>query len=168
MTRRVITVWVSTYLRLKRFSDAIKPLETAQQKDATLNFAPHNFATKKRFFEQRLAEARGGGGAASNAPSLIRDAHLDQVLADLVAGKAVMDYTNTLTPADKAELENLVTEARGRGINLRAYLVQPGRSIKTRDFATRGIKQFANLQNNDLVVICQSGRCVRDRQTRRI
>lgn len=142
-----------TYLRLKRNADAIKPLQTAQQKDPTLNFAPgSDFATKKKFFEQRLAEARGGG-AASNAPALIKDPHFDQVLADLVAGKTVMDYTNTLTPADKAELENIVTEARGRGINLRTYLVQPGRSIKTRDFATRGIRQFANLQNNDLVVI---------------
>ncbi len=144
-----------SYLKLRRYADAVKPLETAQQKDATLNFAPGaDFATKKKFFEQRLAEARGGKNApTSSGPSLVKDPHLDQVLADFVAGKTVMDYTNTLTPADKSALENIVTEARGRGINLRTYLVQPGRSIKTRDFATRDLKKFASLKDNDLVVI---------------
>jgi hypothetical protein len=138
-----------SYLRLGRKADAIKPLETAQQLDPSLKFAP-----SRQFFEQRLAEARAGRpSSGGTTPRFINDAHLDQVLTDFIAGKAVMDYTGTLTPADKAELENLVTEARGRGINLRAYLVQPGRSIKTREFATRAIKQYANLQNNDLVVV---------------
>ena len=43
-----------TYLRLGRRADAMRPLETAQQKDATLNFAPgSDFAAKKKFFDQR-------------------------------------------------------------------------------------------------------------------
>ncbi len=142
-----------SYLRLRRFAEAVKPLETAQAKDPSLSFAPN-----RQFFEQRLAEARNGGGAGtnpkSNAPTMVSDAHLDQVLADLTTGKAVMDYTGTLTPADLSELQKVVSDASSRGFNLRAYLIQPNRSLKTKDFATREIKKYANLKANEIVVIC--------------
>lgn len=137
------------YLRLKRNADAVKPLETAQKLDPSLKFAPN-----AQFFAQRLAEARGGGNQpAGNAPRLVNDAQLDQVLADLAAGKAVMDYTNTLTPADNSELERIVNDARSRGFNLRAYLVPPGRAIKTREFTVRDVRKFGNLKANDIVVV---------------
>ena len=135
------------YLRLKRNADAIKPLEAAQQLDPSLKFAPN-----QQFFAQRLAEARGGK-PAGNAPRLVNDAQLDQVLADLTAGKAVMDYTNTLTPADKTELEKIVNDARGRGFNLRTYLVPPGRAIKTKEFTLRDVRKMGNLKANDIVVV---------------
>ena len=136
------------YLRLKRNADAIKPLETAQKLDPSLKFAPN-----KQFFEQRLAEARGSNQPAGNAPRLVNDPQLDQVLADFMAGKAVMDYTNTLTPDDKSELERIVNDARSRGFNLRTYLVPPGRAIKTRDFTVRDVRKFGNLKANDIVII---------------
>ncbi len=141
-----------SYLRLRRFAEAVKPLETAQTKDPSLSFAPN-----RQFFEQRLAEARNGGAGTnpkSNAPTMVSDAHLDQVLADLTTGKAVMDYTGMLTPADLSELQKVVSDAGSHGFNLRAYLIQPNRSLKTKDFATREIKKYANLKANEIVVIC--------------
>lgn len=137
-----------SYLRLKRNADAVKPLETAQRLDPSLKFAPN-----PQFFAQRLAEARGGSKPASNAPRLVNDPQLDQALADLTAGKAVMDYTNTLTPDDKNELERIVNDARGRGFNLRTYLVPPGRAIKTKEFVLRDVRKLGNLKANDIVVV---------------
>ena len=141
-----------SYLRLGRNADAVKPLETAQRLDPSLAFAKN-----RSFFEQRLAEARSSGAGTnqkSNAPTMVRDPHLDQVLADLTTGKAVMDYTGTLTPADLNELQKVVSDASSRGFNLRAYLIQPNRSLKTKDFATHEVKKYANLKANEIVVIC--------------
>lgn len=140
-------------LKLRRYDVAVRAFETAQQKDPSLKFAK-----SPDFFAQRLREARAGAGAGqsggnSGSPRFNPDDHLNQVLGDLAAGKALMDYTGTLTPADTSALQQIINDARRRGFNLRIYLVKPGRSMKTRDFAMREARKYLNLGGNDILVI---------------
>lgn len=141
-------------LKLKRYAEAVNALQAAQAKDPTLKFAK-----SPQFFEQRLAEARAGaaktgvgGSAGKGSARFNRDEFLDQVAADLVAGKAVMDYTNTLTPADLSALEQSANDARGRGFNLRYYFIKPNRALLTREFMVE-VKKYLNLTNNDIIVM---------------
>jgi tetratricopeptide (TPR) repeat protein len=142
-------------LKLRRYAEAARALEAAQQKDPSLKFARN-----AQFFQQRLAEARAGaarGGANQNnagrgSMRFNRDEHLDQVAADMASGKAVMDYTGALTPADRAALEQAVNDARGRGFNLRFYLIQPNRAMLTREFMVE-VKKYLNLTNDDIIVV---------------
>ena len=140
-----------SYLRLKRNADAVKPLETAQQLDPSLKFAPN-----KQFFDQRLAEARGGSKAPGNSP-FAEDPQLGQVVNDLVAGKSFVDYTGTLTPTDKSEIEKRISEANSRGFKLRVFVVSPPRKANLRDFATRDLKQAVNLSKDDILIVSAPG-----------
>jgi hypothetical protein len=140
-----------SYLRLKRNADAVKPLETAQQLDPSLKFAPN-----KQFFEQRLAEARGGSKPAGNSP-FADDPQLGQAVNDLVAGKTLMDYTGTLTPTDKSEIEKHINEANSKGFKLRVFVVSPPRKTNLRNFATRDIKQVVNLSKDDILIVSAPG-----------
>lgn len=140
-----------SYLRLKRNADAVKPLETAQRLDPSLKFAPN-----KQFFDQRLAEARGGSKGPSNSP-YAEDPQLGQVVNDLVAGKTFMDYTGTLTPTDKSEVEKRISEANSRGFKLRIFVVSPPRKANLRDFATRDLKQAVNLSKDDILIVSAPG-----------
>lgn len=138
-------------LKLRRYDAAVRALETAQQKDPSLKFA-----RSPEFFQQRLREAREGAarsGANNGSPRFSPDDHLNQVLGDLAAGKALMDYTGTLTPADMSALQQIINDARSRGFNLRIYLIKPGRSMRTRDFAMREARKYLNLGGNDILVI---------------
>jgi len=139
------------YLRLKRNADAVKPLETAQKLDPSLKFAPN-----AQFFAQRLAEARGGSKSAGNSP-FADDPQLGQVVNDLVAGKTLVDYTNTLTATDKSEIESRINEASSRGYKVRVFVVSPPRKINLRDFATRELKKAVNLSSNDIIIVSAPG-----------
>ncbi len=135
-----------TYLRLNRFSDAIKPLEAAQQLDPSLAFAPN-----RKFFEDRLAQARSGGKTKSTAPQLGNSAQVDQTISAFVSGASVVDVTNTLTAADKDELQKVIAEARGKKFNLRVAFLNAS-AQETQSFVMRDARKFLNLGANDIIV----------------
>ncbi len=135
-----------SYLRLNRFSDAVKPLEAAQRLDPSLAFAPN-----RKFFEDRLAQARSGGNSKSTAPQSGNNAQLDQTISAFAAGASVVDVTNTLTAADKDELQKVVAEARGKKFNLRVAFLNASAS-ETQSFVLRDARKFLNLGENDIIV----------------
>ena len=135
-----------TYLRLNRFSDAVKPLENAQQLDPSLAFAPN-----RKFFEDRLAQAKSGGKAKSTVPQLGNNAQLDQTISAFAAGASVVDVTNTLTAADKDELQKVIVEARKKKFNLRVAFLNAS-APETQSFVMRDARKFLNLGENDIIV----------------
>ncbi len=135
-----------TYLRLNRSSDAIKPLEAAQRLDPSLAFAPN-----RKFFEDRLAQARSGGNAKATTPQLGNNAQFDQTISAFASGASVVDVTNTLTAADKDELQKVVAVARGKKFNLRVAFLNASAS-ETQSFVMRDARKFLNLGENDIIV----------------
>ena len=135
-----------TYLRLNRFSDAIQPLEAAQRLDPSLAFAPN-----RKFFEDRLAQARKGGNAKSAPPSTNSRAAIEQTISAFANGALVADVSNTLTAADKDELQKVVAEARGKKFSLRVAFLDASPS-DTQSFVTRDARRLLNLGDNDIIV----------------